>query len=169
MLQVEIVDQQRIDRGQAESRQAVLIGAQHAVAAVVEAQIERQAAGPARLGEGRGIGRPAVDAADLGAQHEAVARLGAEHAADPMLALAVAVPGRGVEIADAGGIGRLDREVGLRLVDHLDRIAERAAAKAEARDRESGLAQPARLERVHPRQAYIRITPLPVVWVSNSR
>ena len=48
---VDVVDHQEVDPRQAEALQAVLVGAHHAVVAVVEAQLERQAAGPeARAG-----------------------------------------------------------------------------------------------------------------------
>src|SRR5438270_823809 len=72
---VEVVDQQRVARVDAEPLETVLVGADHAVAGVVEAELEGQrVAGD--LKRGHADSRPVEDAADLGAERVAVARLG---------------------------------------------------------------------------------------------
>ena len=69
--------------------------------------------------------------------------------AETQLALAVAVPRRGVEIADAGGVRRLDGGGRLRLRQADAHVAEGRAAHAELRDLQPRLADLAPNERVH--------------------
>src|SRR5262249_48195687 len=99
---IEIVNEQGLDAVEPEPGKAHLITLADAGGGVGEAWLERQAADPAGMLVAVGIGRADVHASDLGRDHEALARLGAQHMAEAQLALAVAVPGRGVEVADAG-------------------------------------------------------------------
>src|ERR1043166_9880513 len=103
------MNEQRLDTGETEAGETHLVALEHAGGGVVEARLERQAAGPPRMPVVVRVGRARVHAPDLGRYHEAVARLGAQHVAEAQLALAVAVPGRGVEVADAGGGRRFER------------------------------------------------------------
>ena len=98
---------------------------------------------------GVGFGRPPMHAANFGGDHEAVARLVAQHMTKAQLALAVAVPGRGVEIADAGGMCGLDGGAGLRLGNALAHVAQARAAQAELRDLQRRLADRTSKEGVH--------------------
>ena len=106
---IEIVDQQHVDAVDAEALQAVLERAHHAVVAVVQDRLEFEAAAPFAARERPGLQRAAQRAADLAGNDELVARLAIERAADPMFGLALAVPGRGVEIADAAVPGCLQQ------------------------------------------------------------
>ena len=66
-----------------------------------------------------------------------------------MLALATAVPGRGVVVADAGIPRRLQGGAGVGIVDHVEQIAQPGAAEAELRELDAGAAKFAAGERVH--------------------
>jgi len=149
--EVEVVDDQEIDAVHAEALQAVLVGAHDAIVAVVEDMVEMQPARPESGVEALGMTRGLEDAPDLGRQDELAARLAVEKAADAMLALAAAVPGRRVVVADAGVPGGLQRRLGVRLADPREQLAQGGAAEAEARQHDLGFAEPARFERVHGR------------------
>ncbi len=88
-------------------------------------------------------------ATDLGGQHEILARTAVEGAAEPVLALATAVPGGGVEVADAGVPRGGERRGGFFVGDDVEKIAEAGAAEAELRDFDAGAANFAAGERVH--------------------
>ena len=88
-------------------------------------------------------------AADLGGQHEVAALLAIQRAAEAVLALRQAVPGRGVVVADAGVPGGLQRGGGLCFGDDLEQIAEAGTTEAELRDLDLGPAEAAAGERVH--------------------
>ena len=79
---------------------------------------------------GVGLARSPVHAADLGGEHETVPRLAAQHMPEAQLAFAVAVPGRGVEVADARGMRRLDGGAGLGFRDGLAHVAQVGAPQA---------------------------------------
>src|SRR5215831_7602769 len=102
MARVEIVNEQRLDAVETEPGETHLVALEHAGGGVVEARLERQTADPARMPIVVRVGRARVHTPDLGRYHEAVARLHAQHVAEAQLALAVAVPRRGVEVTDAG-------------------------------------------------------------------
>ena len=73
-------------------------------------------------------------AADLGGQHEVAARLAIKRAAEAVLTLRQAVPGRRVVVADAGVPGGFQGGGGLRFGDDLEQIAETGSAETELRD-----------------------------------
>jgi hypothetical protein len=98
---IEIMDQEHVDPVDAQPLQAVLERAHHAVIAVVEHRIELQAAEPFSLRERPRLQRTAQQPADLARYRELVARTAIERAPDPMLGLTLAIPGRGVEVANA--------------------------------------------------------------------
>ena len=149
ILDVQIMDQQQVDARQAEALQAVLERAHHAVIAVVEPHLERQPAGPKAAIIGLGVMHRVHGAADLGGQHEVAARLPIKRAAEAVLALRQAVPGRRVVVADAGVPGGLQCGDGLRFGDDLEQIAETGAAETELRDLDLSQAKAAADLRVH--------------------
>ena len=128
---VHVVDQHHVDARHAEPQQGLLDGAQRAIAAVVEGRLERQPARPpARHRLARGERRH--PAADLGGEHEAVARPAPERVAVEQLAAAVAVVGRRIEVARARPRSR--RAIGRGALVFAQREAEaadRRAAEAE--------------------------------------
>ena len=94
--------------------------------------------------------RAKIDATDFGGQHETVARLGAQHASEAQLALAIAIPGRRVEIAYAPGMGGFERRLGLLLGIDLAGIAKAGAAHTKLRDFKLRAPDTALEKRVHP-------------------
>ena len=146
---IQIVDQKCIDPVEAQPRETVLVALEHTVARVVEARLEWQPSDPARMRVFVRVRRAQVNASDLGGEHEAVTRLGSQHAAEAQLALAVAVPGRGVEIADARGVRGFERRFGLVFWINLAGVAEARAAHAQLRDHEIRFGHAALLERIH--------------------
>src|SRR5690606_31115480 len=104
-------------------------------------------------GEGDRIGRRGEDAANLGGDAEFVALLPAQEAADAMFAQAPAIPGRGIEIADAGVPAGLQRRLRLVVADDGEEIAERRPAKAELRQVELGAPELAQEKRIHDQAA----------------
>ncbi|MCW0450613.1 hypothetical protein NB706_003447 [Xanthomonas sacchari] len=138
----DVVQQQHIDVIGAEPLQAALEGTQHAVAAVVElgaAPGHGEAVPPRR---GRGI---VVDAAaDLGRERVAGARQPTQALPQALLAQPVAVVRRGVEMADAGGIGIGHRGQRHRIVHLGVQIADRRGAEAQGGQLHTTAAQRAR-------------------------
>ena len=150
--EVEVVDDQDVDPRHAEALQAVLVGAHDAVIAVVAAVLELQPARPAGDAVDRGrarIDRRPEDAADLGREQELVPRLAIEEAADPVLALAAAVPGRRVVVADAAVPGRGERRLGVGLGHLGEELAKRRAAEAELGEHDVRAAELSELEGIH--------------------
>ena len=125
-----VVDIGDVDAGQAQALQAVLDGAAHAIRGVVVIDPERQAGDEgAMLPALRGIGTE--QPADLGGEHELIARLVAQHLAEAVLRNAGPVFRRGVEVADAGIPGRFQRRHGIGVRDDLEHVAQRRAAEAD--------------------------------------
>src|SRR5260370_8994025 len=89
------------------------------------------------------------DAADLGRQDVAVARLFAQRRAYAQLAAAIAVEGGGVEIADAFVVARFGERHRLGVGNVGAEAAYRAPAQAEVRDFEFDLANYSPLEARH--------------------
>src|SRR5262244_295186 len=85
-----------------------------AVIAVVEPHLERQPAGPKATIIGLCVMHRVHGTADLGGQHEVAARLAIKRAAEAVLTLRQAVPGRRVVVADAGVPGGFQGGSGLR-------------------------------------------------------
>jgi hypothetical protein len=114
-------------------------GAHDAIIAVVIIGREGQGIGKAVIGHGI-LGHRPEHAADLGRDHIAIARLAIEKIAEAKLGQAVAVARRGIEIADAGVPGDLQR--GRRLVagDGLVEIADARAAEGIFGDLDAGAA-----------------------------
>lgn len=114
--------------------------AHHAVVAEIVGRQELEASRPPARARLAGAER-LEPAANLGRQNEALARQRAHRLADPKLAPAVAVEGRGIEQADAGVVGRA--QDGLRLVigDRRAEAAERPATQAELGDLERRAAE----------------------------
>ena len=137
-LGVEIVDEQGIDRIQAEALQALLIGPHEPVMGVVELDVEVEAAAPRRPVEGLRVLRPMQDPADLGGDQEILARLVDEKAAQAVLGQPAAIPGRGVVEADATVPGGLQRRMRFRLIDPAVHAAEMSGAEPERRQAETG-------------------------------
>ena len=143
------MDQQQVDARQAQPLQAVLERAHHAIIAVVEPHTERQPAGPHAAIEGFGVVAPRAWCGRPWWTARIAARLAIQRAAEAVLALRQAVPGRGVVVADAGVPGGLQCGSGLRFGDDLEQVAEPGAAEAELRDLDLGPAEPAAGERIH--------------------
>ena len=80
------------------------------------------------------------DAADLGRQHEVLARLLAQCRPHAQLAAAVAVERRGVEVAHAAVVGGVGERHRLGIGDRGAKAAHRRAAQTERGDFELGLA-----------------------------
>src|SRR5205814_1822270 len=99
--------------------------------------------------EALGIRRRLQDAADLGRQHEVLTLLAIEEAAGAMLALAAAVPGRRVVVADAGRPGGGERRLAVGLAHLGEQLAERRAAEAELGERDAGAAELAGCGGIH--------------------
>ena len=142
--EIDVVDQRDVDLRQSEPQMRMLQRAHDAVIGVVEHRCEARQAVLAEVGR-RLLARlhGVQDAADLGRQHEVVARLVAQRRAHAQLAAAVAVERRGVEVAHAtlvGGIGQRHR---LGVGDGGAKAAHRRAAQAERRDFELRLADAA--------------------------
>ncbi len=97
---IDVMDQRDIDPRHAEPQQRLLEGSQRAIAAIVEGRLERQAA-RAPAFDRLALAERRHPAPDLGGEDEAVARLAAQRVAIEQLAAAVAVVGRGVEVAKA--------------------------------------------------------------------
>ena len=66
-----------------------------------------------------------------------------------MLALPAAIPGRGVEEADARIPGGGQRSLGIGFADADEQIAERRATEAELRERQGGAAKASAEEGLH--------------------
>ncbi len=145
---VEVVHQQDVDPPGAEPVQAVLDRAHDAVVAVVVDLGERQRAFELAVVEGVGMAG-LEQAADLGRQHEALARPVAQRRADPVLRQAEAVEWCRIEQADAGIVGGAHRRLGLRVGDRPVHVAERRAAKAELGHGQTGSAEHTRIASSH--------------------
>ena len=142
---VEVVDQQEVDPVDSEALQAVLERPHHAVVAVVEHGLELETADPLSPIERAGLRGPPQEPSDLGRQHVVLPRTPVERAAEPVLGLAAAVPGRGVEIARPAVPGRLDQFRRLGVVDLVEQVAERRCSQsdlAQRRPRPPKLAEP---------------------------
>src|SRR5215470_13003284 len=96
-----------------------------------------------------GVGRALMNTADLGRNYEAVARFGAQYMAQAQLALAVTIPGRGIEVANPRRMRCLDggRRLWLRQVPK--HVAKARPAHAEPRGRERRFADPASQKWIH--------------------
>ena len=149
MRDVQVVDQQQIDARQAEALQAVLEAAHDPIVAVVEAMLEFQSAAPEAVLEVLRIVEGAEQSADLGRQHVVGARAAIQRTTEAMLALATAIPRRGVVIADAGIPRRLQGGAGVGIIDHVEQISQPGAAEAELRELDVGAAEFAARKRVH--------------------
>ena len=179
--QVEVVDHQQVDRSQAEPLQAVLVGTHDAVVAVIEVQRERQRIAPVLLVQKIGPSGGAQHAAHLGGDHELLARAAAQEFAEAMLALAMAVERRGVEVADAGFPGALDHLPGGGAADIAEQVADRRTAEPKPGEFDAGAPQCCRLHalpnhggraRVHRRAAPVAlpvlISPLAVNYIVSN-
>jgi hypothetical protein len=142
---IDIVDQHDVDSVDAEAQRRLLERAHGAVIGIVEAQAVRHAAAIARAvaAPGEGLG----DAADLGRDHHVLATRAPQRRADAVLGEAVAIERGGVDQADAGGEGCLDRRDCARLVEVCIEIAERRAAETKRRDLKVGAAERSNGER----------------------
>ena len=134
VLAVEVVDHEHVHAVEPEPLQAVLVGAQYALVAVVEAQLEGQTADPGSRRERLGLAGSRVHAPHFRRQDEVAAFLPAKRASHAVLGEAVAVPWRAVVQAYAALIGGLHDLVGLYVRDLLEEIPERSTAKPEGRD-----------------------------------
>ena len=76
--------------------------------------------------------------ADLGRDDEVFALLLAQEVAVAVLALAVAVKGCGVVVADAGVPGGLEGVLGLGFADGVEELADGGAAEAEGGELDAG-------------------------------
>jgi hypothetical protein len=162
MLKIQIVDQQQVDVGNAQPLLAVFERPHDAVVSVIEHMREREAAGPEAALEAGGVAAGPQHPADLGGQHELAARPTIEGPADPVLALATPVPGRGVEVSDALVPGRLQGRCG-RIVRHdREQVAKRRGPEAQLAEGHPGSAQVAGRDRVHAADLPIGRTVWPV-------
>ena len=143
------MDQQRLDAVEPEAGEAHLIALEYAVARVVETRLERQTAGPTRVTVGVRIGWAHMHASDFGREHETVARLGAQHVPKAQLALAVAIPGRGIEIADPGGVSGVDGRAGLSFRNGFAHVAQGGPAEAQLGEPQRGRADGAAQKGIH--------------------
>ena len=120
--------------------------AHDAVVGVVEHRREARQAVLAEVGRLLLAGLHGVqDAADLGRQHEVLARLLAQRRAHAQLAAAVAVERRGIEVAHAAVVGGIGQRHRLGIGDGGAKAAHRRAAEAEVGDFELRLADLRRL------------------------
>ena len=113
---VEVVDEEQVDRVHAKPLEAVLERSHDPVVAVVEGRLEREPAEPLVADRHR-LQRPAEHAANLARQDEVLARSSVHGAADAVFREAPPVPGGRVEIAHAAGPGGVEN-AGSGLVVH---------------------------------------------------
>ncbi len=140
---VEVVHERDVHRRDAEPEQRLLERAQAAVAAVVEAALERQAADvAAAVAHARGC--RGVDAPHFRGQHEARARPPPQRGADAVLGQPAPVQRCGVEQRDAGVRRRRDRGDRRGVVERAVEVAERRAAETECRHGDGAAAEHAR-------------------------
>ena len=146
---VEVVNEERVDHRDAHALDAVFIGPHHAVAGVVEADLDGQGSVGHRSGEGGRIGGPVQGASDLGGEGVGVAGLGAQDGSEAKLALAPAVPRRGVVEGDARGPGGLQGGGRLRFRDGPAHVADGCRATPEGRQGEGGVSELLQAVRIH--------------------
>src|SRR3984893_18623248 len=127
----EVVHEDDIERVNAKPLQAVLDRALHAIRRVVEDQvIRRRREGKILLGVV--LPRRLEQLPHLGREDIVATVLGVEEIAEPALAQAEAIPGRGVVIADTRAPRRVECGIGVLLRDNRELIAKRYAAQTEA-------------------------------------
>src|SRR5262249_12158284 len=132
VLQVEVVHDGEVNSRQAESLQAVFVGALYSIVRVVELDLESQAAGPRPEVKCRQVARSARSAQHatyLGGNDKCIARTLAQQGPHAELAEAATVPWRGVEVTHASIPGRVQRRLCLRLRQWSADAADRRAAK----------------------------------------
>ena len=150
--EIDVVDQGDVDLLQAEPHVRVLQRAHDAVVGVVVDRREARQAVLAEVGRRLLAGLHGVhDAADLGRQNVAVAWLLPQRRTHAQFAAAVAVIGRGVEVADAGVIAVVGELHRLGIGDGGAKPTHGRAAQPELGDFELRLADLAALERRHVR------------------
>ena len=126
-----VVYEDHIERIKSEPLQTVLDRALHAIRRVVEDQVVR------RRCEGKILLRVILPRSleqlpHLGREDIIAAVLGVEEIAEPPLAQAETIPGRGVVVADTRAPRRFERSVGVLFRDDRELIAKWHAAQAEA-------------------------------------
>ena len=130
---VQVVDQQHVDFREPQALQAVLVGPDDAVVAVVEAHVELERIDPRIALQAWAVACwPWLEQpADLGRQRVLRLRLVAQELPDAVLAQPQPVPGGGIEVADAGIPGRLQGSLGVGVGHGGAEIADRCAAVTE--------------------------------------
>ena len=146
---VEVVDEERVDHRDAHALDAVFIGTHHAVTGVIEADLDGQGSVGHRCREGGRIGGPVQCASDLGGEGVGVTGLGTQDGSEAKLALAPAVPRRGVVEGDARGPGGLQGGGRLRFRDEPAHVADGCRATAEGRQGEGGVSELLQAVRIH--------------------
>ena len=128
----DVMDQRDIDMFDAKPREASFQAAAHAILRIVETRTKRQRIGIAEIA--LLARRDRIEhAADLGRQERPQAAPAAKCFTDPLLAAAMAVVGRGVEIEDAGGERGVNRCNRLRVAQRPIQIADRCTAQPKDR------------------------------------
>ena len=150
--EIDVMDQGDVDLLQPEPQVRVLQRAHDTIVGIVEDRCEARQAVLTKVGRRLLAGLHGVhDAADLGRQHVAVARLFPQRRTHAQLAAAVAVVRRGVEVADAGVVAVVGEFYRLGVGDGRAETTHRRAAQPQLRHFQFGLANLAALERRHVR------------------
>ena len=130
---VRVVDVKDVDALDAQPRNALLDRTHDAVVREVKDGIER-----GRIGKRLALWRSAraEKAADLGREHELIARLGPQDGAETLLREAVSILRRGIEKANARRPGGLDDAVRLVIREGLKQTPQGSSAETQSCDLE---------------------------------
>ena len=132
--EIQVVNDREVVSRHSEPQLALLVGAHDPVVGVVEDDLEAQAARPRRGAEARRISWRPQPAADFRGQHVLTRRPVAKTSSGAQLRKPAPIPGRGVEVPDAGVPRRAKTGERVLFGDVDEQLADGRAAEAHLRE-----------------------------------